>query len=303
MVLDIASHSTSEIRVLEADRPEGEFRVIEARRHGVEYGLTHHGDRFLPGYQRRGPQLPPRQRARAGARPGELDPRSPLRSRREARLGGRLPRSPGPLGAARGTAADPGAHAGDRRAAPGSLPRAGLHRLAPREPGVRHHRPPVRLHLDGDARVGHRVRPGGPYLDGPEGDSGPGLRPEPVPERADLRRRAGRRPGAGLAGLQAPLRARRLAPAPAQRLRRVRGELRSRLQLQPAQPAGPRLRGRDRARARRRGAGAGVVRERQAAQQAEQLHRLHRRRRAPGAGAATPRRTVSRSAAAAPAAS
>ncbi len=46
MVLDIASHSTSEIRVLDADRPEGEFRVIEARRHGVEYGLTHHGDRF-----------------------------------------------------------------------------------------------------------------------------------------------------------------------------------------------------------------------------------------------------------------
>ena len=46
MVLDIASHSTSEIRVLEADRPEGEFRIIEARRHGVEYGLTHHGDRF-----------------------------------------------------------------------------------------------------------------------------------------------------------------------------------------------------------------------------------------------------------------
>ncbi|HKV08649.1 MAG TPA: S9 family peptidase, partial [Thermoanaerobaculia bacterium] len=46
LVLDISSHSTSEIRVLEADRPEGEFRVVEPRRHGVEYGLTHHGDRF-----------------------------------------------------------------------------------------------------------------------------------------------------------------------------------------------------------------------------------------------------------------
>jgi oligopeptidase B len=46
LVLDISSHSTSEVRVLEADRPEGEFRVVEPRRHGIEYGLTHHGDRF-----------------------------------------------------------------------------------------------------------------------------------------------------------------------------------------------------------------------------------------------------------------
>jgi oligopeptidase B len=46
LVLDIASHSTTEVRVIEADRPEGEFRIVEPRRHGVEYGLTHHGDRF-----------------------------------------------------------------------------------------------------------------------------------------------------------------------------------------------------------------------------------------------------------------
>jgi oligopeptidase B len=46
LVLDISSHSTSEVRVLEADRPEGEFRAVEPRRHGVEYSLTHHGDRF-----------------------------------------------------------------------------------------------------------------------------------------------------------------------------------------------------------------------------------------------------------------
>jgi len=46
LVLDISSHSTSEIRVLDADRPEGGFRTVEPRRHGVEYGLTHHGDRF-----------------------------------------------------------------------------------------------------------------------------------------------------------------------------------------------------------------------------------------------------------------
>ena len=46
LVLDISSHSTSEVRVLEADRPDGEFRTVEPRRHGIEYSLTHHGDRF-----------------------------------------------------------------------------------------------------------------------------------------------------------------------------------------------------------------------------------------------------------------
>ena len=46
LVLDISSHSTSEVRVLDANTPEAEFRVVEPRRAGIEYGLTHHGGRF-----------------------------------------------------------------------------------------------------------------------------------------------------------------------------------------------------------------------------------------------------------------
>ena len=46
LLLELASHSTSEVRYLSADDPTGEFRVVEPRRHGVEYVLTHHGDRF-----------------------------------------------------------------------------------------------------------------------------------------------------------------------------------------------------------------------------------------------------------------
>ncbi len=46
LVLDLASHSTSEVRYASADHPEEAFRVVEPRRHGIEYGLTHHGDRF-----------------------------------------------------------------------------------------------------------------------------------------------------------------------------------------------------------------------------------------------------------------
>jgi oligopeptidase B len=46
LVLELASHSTSEARYLSADEPAGEFRVVEPRRAGIEYTVTHHGERF-----------------------------------------------------------------------------------------------------------------------------------------------------------------------------------------------------------------------------------------------------------------
>jgi oligopeptidase B len=46
VVLDLESMVTSEIRVLPADDPEGEFRIVEPRRQGVEYSLDHRADRF-----------------------------------------------------------------------------------------------------------------------------------------------------------------------------------------------------------------------------------------------------------------
>jgi oligopeptidase B len=47
LYLSMGSHATSEVRLLEADRPTGGFRVVVPRVHGVEYGLEHQGDRFL----------------------------------------------------------------------------------------------------------------------------------------------------------------------------------------------------------------------------------------------------------------
>lgn len=41
LVIGIGSKITSEYRVLEADRPEGEFRVVLPRREGIEYSLEH----------------------------------------------------------------------------------------------------------------------------------------------------------------------------------------------------------------------------------------------------------------------
>ncbi|MBB4938054.1 oligopeptidase B [Streptosporangium album] len=47
LVLSIGSKITSEVRILEADDPTGEFRVVRPRETGVEYGIDHAGDHFL----------------------------------------------------------------------------------------------------------------------------------------------------------------------------------------------------------------------------------------------------------------
>lgn len=47
LVLAAESKITSEVRILEADDPAGEFRVVRPRETGVEYGVEHAGDRFL----------------------------------------------------------------------------------------------------------------------------------------------------------------------------------------------------------------------------------------------------------------
>jgi oligopeptidase B len=47
LLLDLASHSTTEVRYLDADTPEGELQVIEPRRPGIEYSVSHHGDVFF----------------------------------------------------------------------------------------------------------------------------------------------------------------------------------------------------------------------------------------------------------------
>jgi oligopeptidase B len=47
LLLDITSHSTSEVRFLNADEPEGVFRVVQPREPGVEYSVEHHDERFF----------------------------------------------------------------------------------------------------------------------------------------------------------------------------------------------------------------------------------------------------------------
>ncbi len=47
LVLQLSSKVTSEVWILEADDPLGEFRVVQPREQDVEYSLEHHGGRFL----------------------------------------------------------------------------------------------------------------------------------------------------------------------------------------------------------------------------------------------------------------
>jgi oligopeptidase B len=47
LLLDLASHSTSEVWFTRADAPEEPFRVIQPRECGIEYAVTHHTDRFF----------------------------------------------------------------------------------------------------------------------------------------------------------------------------------------------------------------------------------------------------------------
>jgi oligopeptidase B len=46
LLLGSASHTTTEVRYLPADQPEGEWKLIAPRRHEHEYDVDHHGDRF-----------------------------------------------------------------------------------------------------------------------------------------------------------------------------------------------------------------------------------------------------------------
>ena len=46
LILTIGSNITSEARYLDAATPAGEFRVIQKRKQGIEYSVSHHGDYF-----------------------------------------------------------------------------------------------------------------------------------------------------------------------------------------------------------------------------------------------------------------
>ena len=47
LLLEIASHSTSEVRFLDAERPQEMFQVLQQREAGIEYNVAHHDEHFF----------------------------------------------------------------------------------------------------------------------------------------------------------------------------------------------------------------------------------------------------------------
>jgi oligopeptidase B len=47
VIIDAHDHQTSEVFLIDSDRPDGPARVVAARQHGHEYSIDHHGDRLL----------------------------------------------------------------------------------------------------------------------------------------------------------------------------------------------------------------------------------------------------------------
>lgn len=47
LAIESESTLTSEYRILEADNPDGEFRIFQKRKRGVEYSINHYGDNFF----------------------------------------------------------------------------------------------------------------------------------------------------------------------------------------------------------------------------------------------------------------
>lgn len=46
LLITLESQTTSEVRYLAADQPNGEFKILQPRQHEVEYHVDHHGDDF-----------------------------------------------------------------------------------------------------------------------------------------------------------------------------------------------------------------------------------------------------------------
>ena len=176
---------------------------------------------------------------------------------------------------------DEHAAAGDRRL-PGRVRPRDLHRRLRQQPGLRPADRAARLHDDGRALVGLRLRRADPRADAAQAGAGPGrLRPGRLRGAPALGHRRGRRAGADLDRARRDARADGPDARAALRLRRLRDVHRPLLLGRPPLAARPRCGVRDRARARRRRDGPALVRRRQDAGQAAHVLRLRRLRPAP----------------------
>ena len=300
--IDIFSHITTECRFLPADTPPAEFRVMLPRVQGVEYDAAHHGESFLHPHQRHGPQFPPGADSGRGAFAGACRGSAAASRGRDDRKRGRVPRSPGPGRARRGTAPARHREAVHRRAPPCRLSEP-VYTVTPAS-NPEFDTPLLRFAYTSliTPLLGLRLRYG-----------------PPQPRTAASRSRcwAATTPRNTVPSASSPPRpmacacpfrwsTAKASSATAARPRCSTATARTAIQravvrFRAPEPAGPRLRLRHRPRSRRQRDGAPVVRRRQTAAQEKQLHGFRGLRRTPGRRAVHRRRTGWQSWAAAPA--
>ena len=162
ITIDAHDHQTTEVYLIDADRPESEPRLVAPREHGHEYAVEHHGDRLIITTNSDGAEdfriceAPARRSPawRTGARSSPHKPRPPDPG---------VDRLPGPPGAARARGR-PAAHhhaaLRRRRRARHRLRRGGLFARHVGRLRVRHHDAALHLFVDDHAGPGVRLRHG-----------------------------------------------------------------------------------------------------------------------------------------------
>ena len=306
LLLGSESKDSTEWRVADADasgdRPFA-LRTVFARRADVEYDIEHRAGRFYVRINDTGRNF---RLVTVDAAAPDLATRGGADRRARPRHARRRRRLRGPPRRHRARRRQPAA--AHRRPRLGRRPHDRLRRARVQRPHERQRRvrdddAALRLHLDDDAGVDLRLRPGDARARAEEAPAGAGLRPVAVRERAH-------RSPSPRDGTEVPIslvyrkdaQARRAAAAPPLRLRQLRHSDRRRVLAVARLAARPRRRLRDRPHPRRRRPRPQLVRGGQDGEEADHLRRLHRlrrgadRRRPDDAGA------CSRSKAAAPAA-
>ena len=304
ITIEAHDHQTTEIYLIDADRPESGPRLVVPREHwprvcrgAPRRQLDHH-------HQLRGRRGLPRLRGSGGgAGAGQLARDHRPQARPPDPGGDRLSRPPRPARARGRPAAHRHSPLRRRCRARHRLCRGGLFARHFRRLRVRHHHPALHLLVDDDAGPGVRLRHGGAHAH-PAQDAGGAERPQPRRLRhaptASARRR--RRERARLAALSQGNPARRLGAALPLWLRRLRHRHAGELLHQPAQPGRSRLRVRHRPHPRRQGQGLSLVYGRQAARRSSTPSRTSSPRPSSWQGSATPDADASSPTAARPAA-
>ena len=139
LFLEIGSLTTSEVHYLAADQPSGTWKIVAPRKDDHEYDVDHRGDQFFIRTNQGGRNFALATAPVSDPSPAQLEDDRPASRRRDAAGDAGLRGPDGALRARQRPAAVPrrqGRRRGVGRVDGAAVPRAGVHRLAGRQPRV-----------------------------------------------------------------------------------------------------------------------------------------------------------------------